>query len=121
MAATNAQVQQWSNERTRPRCEQIRHLLLAMEDDNASIDDVYANLTDNPDWTDSRTDAPSHLLTPSNLLAINAFSDNLAKIIRGDLAGENDATKAAAVDAVANQLAIVFDACVRPQGANVGT
>lgn len=114
MAATNEQVQVWSDARIRPRAEQARALLLGLEDDNASIGEVYANLTDSPDWTDNRGTGPPALLTPGDLLAINTFSSQLAAILRGSLAGQSDATKAAAVDAVAAQLPIIIKACVRP-------
>ena len=40
--ATNEQVQAFVNERVRVRAEQIRALVLAMEDDKAVIDDIYA-------------------------------------------------------------------------------
>lgn len=73
MAATNAQVQAFVDSRVRPRCEQIRALINSINDDRAAFDDVYANLTNNPDWTDSRNDGPPHLLTPSDVLAYNTF------------------------------------------------
>jgi hypothetical protein len=97
MAATNQQVQQYVNERVRVRAEQIRSLVLAMEDDKAAIDDVYANLTDSPDWTDERTDGPPYLLTPSDVLAFNAFiTDSIAAL-------KNHAS-----------YAVVMQGCVRP-------
>lgn len=46
MAASNTQVQQYVNERMRPRAEQLRALYLAIKDDQAVIDDVYANVSD---------------------------------------------------------------------------
>lgn len=112
MAATNEQVQTWVNERTRPRAEQVRKLLLSLEDDNAAIDDVYANLTNSPDWTDTRDDFPPHLLTPSDVLAFSTLSVKLAAILRGTLV--NDQTKIDACNDVAAQLPVVLDACVRP-------
>lgn len=111
MAATNQQVQQWSNERTRVRCEQLRALKESLEDDNASIGEVFANLVDSPDWTDQRTDGPPSLLGPNDLLAINTLSVNLANILIDNFA--NDAERAAAVSAVAAQWPIVSKACVR--------
>lgn len=115
MAATNAQVQNWSDQRTRVRAEQARALRIALADDNAGIGEVYANLTDNPDWTDGRTDGPPSLLGPNDLLAFNTFSDSLAKILNG-FAFADAAAKAAAVDAIQGQLAIVTKCCVRPAG-----
>lgn len=94
--ATDAQVQQFVNERLRPRAEQIRALLLAMEDDISAIGDVYAHVADNPTWEDSRTDAPPYLLTPADVLAWNTF---IAQTV-------------AAMNANA-QLPVVLKGCVR--------
>lgn len=97
MPATNEQVQRYVNERVRVRSEQIRALIGSMEDDKATIDDVYANLTNNPTWVDSRTDGPPHLLTPSDVLAWNAFiTDTLTSILNSP------------------QLSVVLKSCVRP-------
>lgn len=114
MAATNEQVTHWANERTRIRCEAIRALLLSMEDDNATIGEVYANLNNSPNWTDARVDVPNQL-GPNDILAINTFCVNLANLIRnGDTAGSmDDAARAAAVKAMADQLPIVLKGCVR--------
>jgi hypothetical protein len=110
--ATNQQVQQWADQRTRVRAEQIRALLLAMESDNSTIGDVYENLTTSPNWTDGRTDGPPHLLEPTDLLAVNTVCQQLAKILRGGPFA-NDAERISAVNDVGNQLAIVLEACVR--------
>lgn len=97
MAASNLQIQQWANERTRVRAEQIRALLLAIEDDRASFDDVYAGLTaPGADWTDERTDGPPNLLTRDDLLGINAFIDAIKTSMRAH-----------------DQLPVVLQACVR--------
>jgi hypothetical protein len=96
-AATNAQVQAFVDARIRPRCEQIRGLLNALVDDIAAIDDVYAALTvGSPTWTDGRTDAPPHLLTPADVLSINTMLNDLKTAISGNA-----------------QLPIVRKACVR--------
>ncbi len=85
MAATNQQVQQFVDGRIRPRCEQIRNLLVAMQDDISAFDDIYAALTaQNPTWTDQRTDGPPHLLTPSDVLAVNTMLHDLTTAISGD-------------------------------------
>lgn len=64
-AATDVQVQNYSDSRVRPRAEEIRALYLACKDDKAAIDDVYTALTEqSPTWSDNRTDGPPHLLTP---------------------------------------------------------
>lgn len=115
MAASNEQVSQWSNTRTRVRAEQARGLLLACEDDNAAIGEVYANLTDNPTWDDVRPDAPAEL-TANDLLAFNTFSVQLATLLReGGTGGSlTDQQRIDAVKAMADQLPIVLKACVRP-------
>ena len=98
MAATNLQIQKWSDERTRVRAEQIRALLLAMEDDRAVFDDVYAGLTaPGADWEDDREDGPPNLLTRNDLLGINAFIDSIKTAMRAH-----------------DQLPVVLQACVRP-------
>ena len=102
-AATNAQVQAFVDQRVRPRCEQIRALVLAMQDDIAALGDIYANLTNNPTWVDNRTDGPPHLLTANDVLAYNTFV--------------NDANTAMSKDV---QYPVVLAACVRPVGQTVG-
>ena len=98
MAATNLQIQQWADQRTRQRAEQIRALLLAMEDDRAAFDDVYAGLTkEGADWEDTRTDGPPNLLTRNDLLGINTFIDAMKTAMRAH-----------------DQLPVVLQACVRP-------
>ena len=110
MTATNEQVTTWSNQRTRPYCEDLRSVLIQSEDNNASIGEVYANITASPTWADNRHDAPANL-TPNDILAINTISVQLAKVLRGQLA--NDAEKIAACNDIASQLPIVLKACVR--------
>jgi len=102
MSASNQQVQQYVNERIRPFCEAVRALKLHADDIKASIDDVYANLTSSPTWTDNRTDGPPHLLTPNDVLAVNAWVTALIVAINttaGDLR---------------DQYPIIQKACVRP-------
>jgi hypothetical protein len=83
--ASDAQVQQFVNVRVRPRCEQIRALLAAMQDDKSALDDVFAALTQqNPTWTDTRTDGVPHLLTPSDVLAWNTFITNAIASFQAD-------------------------------------
>lgn len=97
MAASDTQIQQFVNDRVRPRAEQVRALLLAMEDDRAAFDDIYAALTDKPTWTDTRSDGPPHMLTADDVLAWNTFLFNAISAMRADA-----------------QLPIVLKACVRP-------
>lgn len=80
--ATDEQVQQFVDQRVRQRAEQIRALLLAMEDDKLAIGDVYAHLVDNPTWTDQRSDGPPYLLSANDLLAWNAFISDAVTALR---------------------------------------
>lgn len=72
-AATDQQVQQFADERIRPRAEQMRALIVAIDDDIAVIGDVYERLSGSGKWSDNRTDGPPHLLTGDDILAINAL------------------------------------------------
>lgn len=109
--ATDLQVQNWSDERTRVRAEVLRNLLFAFETDNGAIGSVYERLTGSGGWSDARTDGPPNLLTGNDLLAFNTVSVQIAAILRGTLA--NDAAKIAACNDVAAQLPVVLKACVR--------
>ena len=101
MVATDLQVQNFVDQRIRPRMEQIRALLVDLQDDKAAIDDVYAALTqDTPTWTDARTDGPPHLLTPGDIININSLITNLITAISGDA-----------------QYPVALKACVRSIGA----
>jgi hypothetical protein len=101
MAATDQQVQQFSDQRIRPHCELIRNIAVLFDDDIASIDDIYNALNvGSPTWTDGRTDGPPHLLSPSDVLAINTFLHDIRDAIKNHA-----------------QYPIVLKACVRPVGA----
>lgn len=84
MAATEQQVQRFCDERLRPRAEQVRSLLLAIESDLDSIDDVYEAMEapEGKGWKDSRTDGPPCLMTPDMILGVNAFLHDLQIAIR---------------------------------------
>ncbi len=98
MPATNQQVQTFVDQRIRPRAEQIRALVLSMQDDISAIDDVFAALNvQSPTWTDTRTDGPPHLLVPNDVLAVNTFLHDAVTALTGD-----------------GQYPIVLKACVRP-------
>jgi hypothetical protein len=100
MAATDMQMQDYCDQRIRVRAEQVRALLAAMQDDKASIDDVYTRASDaGSPWADARTDGPPHLLAGSDVLEYNTFITNLIAAI------QNDA-----------QWPTVRKACVRPVG-----
>jgi hypothetical protein len=97
-AASDTQVQQFVSGRVRPRAEATRTLAIAFDDDIASIDDVYNALNvGSPTWTDNRTDGPPHLLTPSDVLAFNAFMHDIRDAIKNHA-----------------QYPVVLKACVRP-------
>lgn len=83
MSASNQQVQQFVDQRIRPHAEIARALAVVFDDDIGSIDDVYNALNvGSPTWTDGRTDGPPHLLTPSDVLAINAFLHDVRDAIK---------------------------------------
>ena len=97
MAATDAQVQQFVDERLRRRAEQARALAALMTDDKAAIDGVYAALNAQaPTWEDNRIDVPQNV-TPSDVLAFNTFLDDV---------------KAAILDHP--QYPVILKFCVRP-------
>ncbi len=83
--ATNQQVQTYFDARIRPRVEALRALVAACADDKAAIDDAYAACSQqSPTWTDTRTDGPPHLGSPSDLLAYNEFITAFAAFIAGE-------------------------------------
>lgn len=79
MPATNEQIQQFVNERIRPLCEKIRETIIFAQDNKVSIEDIYVALQpeNNPTFTDNRQDAPPHLMTPSDVLAVHSFEFDL--------------------------------------------
>lgn len=106
--ATNQQVQNYADQRIRPRAEQFRALVAACADDKRAIDDPYAHcVQQSPTWTDSRGDAPPHLLAPSDVLVYNAIITLFAKLIAGTLTLQDVA------DFSANW-SVFQAACVRP-------
>jgi hypothetical protein len=106
-AATNEQVQQYADQRFRPRSEQLRQVYLAIKDDQQAFDDIYENLTNDPTWTDQRQDAPPHLLTPDDMLAYNTFMVRYIEFIEGALTGTT-------CNEAAGQWPVILSACVRP-------
>lgn len=81
--ATDLQVQQFSDERVRVRCEQLRDVVASLDDDKGAIDDVYAACNaGSPTWSDNRIDGPPHLLAPSDMLAYNALMSDLITYIK---------------------------------------
>lgn len=112
--ATDIQMQQYANERMRPRAEQFRALRNACQDDKASIDDVYARATGTSRWNDARPDGPPHLLqsgnsaSPDDVLNYNSFVSLFEKFMAGTFASVEEANSAAGL------WTVLQDACVRP-------
>lgn len=113
-AANDAQMQQFANERLRPRAEQLRALFAAAADDRASIDDVYARAVSNSRWDDARADGPPHLLqsgnsaSPDDMLNYNTALALIEKFRTGTFADLSEA------NSFAGLWAVLQDACVRP-------
>jgi hypothetical protein len=77
-AATDAQVQNFVDQRIRVRCEQIRALFARLEDDLASFGDVLLNVNGVlPTWADSRTDSPPALMTIVDIKKFKRVADDL--------------------------------------------
>lgn len=74
---TNTQIQTFVDTRVRTHSELARALKITFDDDRASIDDIYQALTNSPTWTDQRTDGVPHLLTAADVLAVNAFMEDV--------------------------------------------
>lgn len=114
--ANDQQMQQFANERIRPRAEQLRALFIAAADDQSAIDDIYARAVGNDRWEDARTDGPPHLLqsgnsaSPDDILNFNTALAMLAKFRAGTFASVEEANSFAA------NWAVLQDACVRPVG-----
>ena len=108
--ATAKQIQTFLNDRYRRRAEQIRSLLLAMEDDKLAFDAIYAELTDpngKAGWADDRTDGPPHLATANDMLAFNTVETALVDFLRGTLSADR-------IKEASNQMPVVRRLCVTP-------
>lgn len=101
-AATNAQVQNFSDQRCRPACEKFISLLANLQLIVAQMGDVNANLTASPPttWTDSRNDSPPHLATPADLLALGGAVQAFQRVISGTGTATDSQTIAAAMPVV---------------------
>lgn len=107
MAATDQQMQHYSDERIRVRAEQFRALINACRDDKAAIDAVYDRAANGAAWADSRTDGPPKLLASQDVLTFNAFVSLFLSCIDG-------AAVTADVVSLHANLAPFQAACVRP-------
>lgn len=106
--ATDQQMQQYSDTRVRPRCEQIRNLLAALDDDVAAIDDVYSRCVGSGNWPDARNDGPPQLNTCADILAWNTAVTALQKLRDGTFASVGEANAM-----FKDQWPVIQDLCVR--------
>ncbi len=99
MAATNQQIQTFVDSRIRAHAKLARDLAILLTDDIANIDDVYNQLNggNSGNWADTRTDGPAHLMSASDVLALNSFFHNVRDAITAD-----------------GQYAIALKACITP-------
>lgn len=109
-AATDQQMQQYADQRIRPRAEQARALVASMRDDKASLDAVYERSVSQDPWSDARTDGPPKLLSQQDMLVYNSVATLLLKCIDGT-------ASEAEVGQLAANWAVFQSACVRPIGA----
>lgn len=81
--ATPQQIQNFADQLVRPHAELMRSLVLALDYDRASIDDVYEALTGSQSgWADARTDGPPHLLDAASILSFNTFAEDVRTYIK---------------------------------------
>lgn len=81
--ANDQQMQTYANDRIRPRAEQFRALINAINDDKLAIDEVYDRAANGAVWTDNRNDGPPKLLTKNDILVYNTFITLLLKCLAG--------------------------------------
>lgn len=107
MSATDAQMQQFVNERIRVRAEACRALVNALRDDKAAIDSVYDRAANGAAWNDARADGPPKLLGSQDVLVYNAVATLLLACVDGTaLTGD--------VVSLHANWAVFQSACVRP-------
>lgn len=97
MPADNNQVQRFADERVRPHCELARALYIRLKDDRSAIDDIYAYLAGQNDYSDQRIDGPPHLLSGNDILAFNTFAADFVAFVEAN-----------------SQWPVVLKACVQP-------
>ena len=116
MQANDQQMQQFANERIRPRAEQARAFFNALRDDRASINDVYDRADGGAAWNDNRSDGPPRLLTSQDVLTFNTVAAKLVQIIDGEESGsqsEIEGQRSAYIADLRANWAIFQQACVR--------
>jgi hypothetical protein len=100
-AATNAQVQQFCDERIRPHCELLRALFAIVEDDRNAMADVLLNVNDAlSTWQDTRQDAPATLLVKADIQKYKRVCDDLIAL--------------KTTGSISDEWPTVISACVRP-------
>lgn len=113
--AVDQQMQNYCDQRIRPRSETFRGFLNSIQDDKNSIGDEYARANSVTAWADARTDGPPHLLqagnsaNPDDVLNYNAFITALLTIVNGTDNG-SDANNAATIRST---WPVLQRACVR--------
>lgn len=113
MAATNQQVQTFSDFRVRPRCATIALLVQQMQNDMANIGDVYANVSGASTWVDGRSDGVPHLATPGDIVNWNGFVTRLLQVITGSI-GTDSATALSLVQGIQGQWPIIQELPINP-------
>jgi hypothetical protein len=109
--ATNQQVQNFSDQKVRPLCEQFVSFVQNLQMALSQMGDINANLTaTNPTttWLDVRTDAPPHLAQPGDLLAVAAASAAFGRVLAGTGTAQDSVT-------IATAIPIIQSLCVRSQ------
>jgi hypothetical protein len=100
--ATNAQMQQFCDQRLRTFAELLWGLFEVAADHRSLIDDPYARAVSNSRWSDARTDGPPHLLqsgnsaSPDDLLNFNTALALIEKFRTGTFASVEEANSFAA-------------------------
>ncbi len=100
MPASDVQVQHFVDGRMRPFAQLMRSIYLKSKDNKAVIGDVYAALAaESPTWTDTNATGPPHLITVNDVLAWNAFMDELITFVEANA-----------------QWSVILEACINPPG-----
>jgi hypothetical protein len=112
MAANQAQCQNFSDGRIRPRCAALLLLIEQMQNDKNNITDVFAAWQAGNIWTDTRQDPP-HIATNNDCLSYNTVITNLLAILNGTTI--TDANVAlAAIQAIQGQLPVIRQLPINP-------
>lgn len=110
MPATDAQMQTYTDQRLRPRSEQLRAVFASLGDDKAAIEDVFDRAANGAAWNDARTDGPPSLASSQDVLVYNSIVTLLPKVIAGT-------ATLADITAISANWPAFQSMCVRPLGA----